>query len=98
MTCEASASRRCDPLRHRGDPEAATRTYHPETHVEGTRYRDGMERARSDLNLFLAAAAALAISGGIIYAVVDVSMVAATADSNTSNGTTPGPPSSFEQP
>jgi hypothetical protein len=37
-------------------------------------------------------------TGGIIYAVVDASIVEATFDSNTPNGTTSGPPASFEKP
>ena len=57
-----------------------------------------MERARSDVPLYLAAVAALAISAGIIYAVVDASTVEATFDSNSPNATTGGPPASFEQP
>jgi hypothetical protein len=57
-----------------------------------------MERARSDVPLYLAAVAALAITAGIIYAVVDASTVAATFDSNSPNATTGGPPASFEQP
>jgi hypothetical protein len=57
-----------------------------------------MERARSDMPIYLAAVAALAVSAGIIYAVVDAAMVPATADSNTSNATTSGPPGSFDTP
>jgi hypothetical protein len=57
-----------------------------------------MERARSDLPVYLAAVAALAVSAGIIYAVVDAAMVPVTADSNSSNATTGGPPASFESP
>lgn len=57
-----------------------------------------MERARSDLSVFLAATAALAIAGGIIYAVVDASIVESTFDSNTPNGTTGGPPAAYEHP
>jgi hypothetical protein len=57
-----------------------------------------MERARSDVPLYLAAVAALAISAGIIYAVVDAATVGATFDSNTPNATTGGPPASFENP
>ncbi|MDT7538557.1 MAG: hypothetical protein QOI82_2142 [Actinomycetota bacterium] len=57
-----------------------------------------MERARSDVPLYLAAVAALAITAGIIYAVVDASTVEATFDSNSPNATTGGPPASFEQP
>ena len=56
-----------------------------------------MER-RSDLSAYLAAAAAMAIAGGIIYAAVDAAKVSATVDSNTPNATTQGPPSSFEKP
>ena len=57
-----------------------------------------MERARSDVPLYLASVAALAITAGIIYAVVDASTVEATFDSNSPNATTGGPPASFEQP
>jgi hypothetical protein len=57
-----------------------------------------MERARSDLPLYLGAVAALAITGGIIYACVDAATVQATFDSNTPNATTGGPPASFEKP
>jgi hypothetical protein len=57
-----------------------------------------MERARSDVPLYLASVAALAIAAGIIYAVVDASTVQATFDSNSPNATTGGPPASFEQP
>lgn len=48
--------------------------------------------------LFLAAVAALVIAGGIIYAVVDASIVESTFDSNTPNGTTGGPPAAYEHP
>lgn len=57
-----------------------------------------MERARSDLPLYLASLAALAVSAGIIYAVVDASIVPESFDSNSPNATTAGPPASFEQP
>ena len=57
-----------------------------------------MDRARRDTPLYLAAVAALAISAGIIYAVVDKAMVPVTADSNSSNATTGGPPASFDTP
>ncbi|MDT7546208.1 MAG: hypothetical protein QOE99_2318 [Actinomycetota bacterium] len=57
-----------------------------------------MERPRSDVPAYIAAVAAIAITGGIIYAVVDASIVEATFDSNTPNGTTSGPPASFEKP
>jgi len=57
-----------------------------------------MERARSDVPLFLGAVVALAVSAGIIYAVVDAATVGATFDSNTPNATTGGPPASFETP
>jgi hypothetical protein len=57
-----------------------------------------MERARSDVPLYLAAVAALAITAGIIYAAVDAATVSATFDSNTSNATTGGPAASFEAP
>ena len=57
-----------------------------------------MERARSDVPLYVGAVAALAITAGIIYATVDAATVEATFDSNTPNATTGGPPASFEQP
>ncbi len=57
-----------------------------------------MERSRSDLPLYVGALAALAVTGGIIYAAVDAATVGATLDSNTPNGTTQGPPASFEKP
>jgi hypothetical protein len=57
-----------------------------------------MERARSDVPLYLAAVAALAITGGIIYAAVDAATVEASMNTNTPNATTGGPPASFEQP
>jgi hypothetical protein len=57
-----------------------------------------MERARSDVPLYVGAVAALAIASAIIYAVVDASTVEATFDSNSPNATTGGPPASFEQP
>jgi hypothetical protein len=57
-----------------------------------------MERARSDVPLYLAGVAAIAIAAGIVYAVVDASTVQATFDSNSPNATTGGPPASFEQP
>jgi len=57
-----------------------------------------MERRRSDTPLFLAALAALAATGAIVYAAVDAATVGATFDSNTPNATTGGPPASFEQP
>lgn len=57
-----------------------------------------MERPSSDLPVYLSAVAALAVAGGIIFAVVDAAIVETTADSNTSNGVISGPPASFEQP
>ena len=57
-----------------------------------------MARERSDVPLYLAAVAALAITAGIVYAVGDASTVEATFDSNSPNATTGGPPASFEQP
>ena len=57
-----------------------------------------MDKARSDVPLYLAAVAAIAIAAGIVYAVVDASTVEATFDSNSPNATTGGPPASFEQP
>jgi hypothetical protein len=66
--------------------------------VDLTRYRERMERSRSDKPLYLAAVAAIAIAGAIIYAVVDAATVGATFDSNTPNGTTQGPPAAFETP
>jgi hypothetical protein len=66
--------------------------------VDLTRYREGMERSRSDKPLYLAALAAIAIAGGIIYTVVDAATIGATFDSNTPNATTQGPPASFEKP
>ena len=57
-----------------------------------------MERARSDVPLYLGALAAVAIAAGIVYAVVDASTVGATFDSNSPNATTGGPPASFEEP
>jgi hypothetical protein len=63
-----------------------------------TRYRGGMERPRSDKPAYFGALAAIAIAGAIIYAVVDSATIGATFDSNTPNGTTQGPPASFEKP
>ncbi|GAC1444972.1 MAG: hypothetical protein NVS3B26_14550 [Mycobacteriales bacterium] len=57
-----------------------------------------MERRRSDLPVYLGALAALAVTGGIIYAAVDAATVGAAVDSNTPNGTTQGPPASFQKP
>jgi len=57
-----------------------------------------MEQRRSDLPLFLGGLAALAVTGGIIYAAVDAATVGASFDSNTPNATTQGPPASFEKP
>jgi hypothetical protein len=57
-----------------------------------------MERSRSDVPLYLGALAAVLAAGAIIYAVVDAGTVGATFDSNTPNGTTAGPPASFEHP
>ena len=57
-----------------------------------------MERTRSDVPLYLGAVAALAITAGIVYAVVDAATVEASFDSNSPNATTGGPPASFEQP
>ena len=57
-----------------------------------------MEKARSDVPLYLAGVAAIAITAGIVYAVVDASIVDKTFDSNSPNATTGGPPASFEQP
>jgi hypothetical protein len=57
-----------------------------------------MERSRSDMPTYLAALAAIAVAGGIIYGVVDRATIGATFDSNTPNGTTQGPPASFEKP
>lgn len=57
-----------------------------------------MERRRSDTPLYLGALAALAAMGVIIYVAVDAAMPPVTANSNSSNATTQGPPSSFETP
>lgn len=57
-----------------------------------------MERSRSDKPAYLAALAAIAIAGAVIYTVVDAATIGATFDSNTPNGTTQGPPASFEKP
>jgi hypothetical protein len=57
-----------------------------------------MERRRSDTPAVLGAIAALAITGGIIYAAVDAAMLSTAVDSNSSNATTQGPPTSFDTP
>jgi hypothetical protein len=57
-----------------------------------------MEKARSDVPLYLAAVAALAVTAGITYAAVDAAKISVRVDSNSSNATTDGPPSSFETP
>ncbi|MBK5305485.1 MAG: hypothetical protein JJD92_02220 [Frankiaceae bacterium] len=57
-----------------------------------------MERAKSDVPLYLAGLAALAITAGITYAAVDAAMVEASFDSNSPNATTGGPAASFEEP
>lgn len=57
-----------------------------------------MARERSDVPLYLAGTAAIAIAAAIVYAVVDAATVAETFDSNSPNATTGGPPASFEQP
>lgn len=63
-----------------------------------TRYREGMERTRSNLPVYAGALAAILAAGAIIYAVVDRATVASTFDTNTPNATTQGPPASFEKP
>jgi len=56
-----------------------------------------MERSsRRDLPTLVAAVVALLVAGGIIYAVVDAATLEATFDTNSPNGTTGGPPASFE--
>ena len=62
------------------------------------RYRVGMERSRSDVPAYFGAVAAVLAAGAIIYAAVDRATIAATFDSNTPNGTTGGPPASFDKP
>jgi hypothetical protein len=57
-----------------------------------------MEQSRSNGPLYAGALAAVLAAGAIIYAVVDAGTVGATFDSNTPNGTTGGPPASFDQP
>lgn len=56
------------------------------------------ERTRSsDLPTIVAAVVALIVAGGIIYGAVAAATVAKTADSNSPNATTAGPPASFEK-
>jgi len=57
-----------------------------------------MERRRSDTPLYLGTLAALAATGVIIYAAVNAAIPPVTADSNSSNATTQGPPASFDTP
>jgi hypothetical protein len=57
-----------------------------------------MERSRSDVPLYLGAVLATLAAGAIIYAAVDAGTLASTFDSNTPNGTTQGPPASFDKP
>ena len=57
-----------------------------------------MERTRkSDVPTIVAAVVALLAAGGIIYAVVDAATMEETFDTNSPNGTTQGPPASFER-
>ena len=58
--------------------------------------RNGQTR-KSDTPTIIAAVVALIVSGGIIYAAVDAATISATFDTNTPNGTTQGPPASFEE-
>jgi hypothetical protein len=56
-----------------------------------------MERS-SDVPLYLGAVLAVLAAGAITYAAVDAAALESTFDSNTPNGTTQGPPASFDQP
>ena len=56
-----------------------------------------MERNnRRDLPMIVGAVVALLVAGGITYAAVDAATMEQTFDTNTPNGTTQGPPASFE--
>lgn len=57
-----------------------------------------MERTnRRDLPVIVGAVVALVVTGAIIYGVVDAATLSSTFDTNTPNGTTQGPPASFEE-
>jgi hypothetical protein len=57
-----------------------------------------MERTRSsDVPTIVGAIVALIAAGAIIYGVVDAATQDETFDTNSPNGTTQGPPASFEE-
>lgn len=55
----------------------------------------GANQGRKDLPLFLWSILGFVLSGVIIFVSVDVAMPPASVDSNSPNGTSPGPDSSF---
>lgn len=57
-----------------------------------------MERSnRRDLPVILGSVVALIVTGAVIYGAVDAATLESTLDTNTPNGTTQGPPASFEE-
>ena len=56
-----------------------------------------MERSnRRDLPTVIAGVIAMLVFGGVVYFAVDAATMDATFDTNSPNGTTQGPPASFE--
>ena len=56
-----------------------------------------MERSnRRDLPTVIAGVIAMLVFGGVIYFAVDAATMEETFDTNSPNGTTQGPPASFE--
>jgi hypothetical protein len=53
-------------------------------------------KRKSDVPLVVGGVIAMLAMGAIIYATVDAAMVEETFDTNSPNGTTGGPPASFE--
>jgi hypothetical protein len=53
-------------------------------------------KRKSDVPLVVGGVLALLAAGGIIYATVDAGIMDETRDTNSPNGTTGGPPASFE--
>jgi hypothetical protein len=54
-------------------------------------------KRKSDVPLVVGGVLALLAFGAIVYGVVDAGIKDATFDTNTPNGTTQGPPASFER-
>lgn len=57
-----------------------------------------MARTRSDRTTYIGGLIGIAVTGAIIFAVVDAAIVDNTLDTNSPNATTSGPPAAFETP